>query len=85
MKLESLNNSKYSLTPEKMGELVGGSISTYTTGGGKRYSADAVVQRSGADARAWNAVLYESEVFSGSEDTTAAKNWCAEQSKISYK
>lgn len=24
MKLESLNNSKYSLTPEKMGQLVGG-------------------------------------------------------------
>lgn len=32
MKLESLNNSKYSLTPEKMGELVGGKQMKVCTG-----------------------------------------------------
>ena len=34
MKLESLKNSKYSLTPEKMGKLVGGEVCCETTGGG---------------------------------------------------
>ena len=35
MKLESLNNPKYSLTPEKMGELVGGKQVTESTGAGR--------------------------------------------------
>ena len=84
MKLEALNNSKYSLTPEKMGELVGGAITTQTTGGGKGYSSDAWVSRSGNDACAGNAVIYDEVTFSGSEDDTAAKDWCIKQKSISY-
>lgn len=34
MKLETLNNPKYSLTPEKMGQLVGGDRVASQTGGG---------------------------------------------------
>lgn len=84
MKFESLNNSKYSLTPEKMGQLVGGKIETQVTGAGKTYSSEAWVSRSGYDACAGNAVLYESEQFSGENDKAAANNWCEKQSKISY-
>ena len=34
MKLESLNNPKYSLTPEKMGQLVGGESNQEWSKGG---------------------------------------------------
>ena len=37
MKLESLNNPKYSLTPEKMGELVGGEAHSECSSGGYEY------------------------------------------------
>lgn len=48
MKLESLNNSKYSLTPEKMGQLVGGEQCCEPSGPGdygnqKNCSCDAVI------------------------------------------
>ena len=40
MKLEALNNSKYSLTPEKMGKLVGGKQILQTTGKGSLNGID---------------------------------------------
>ena len=83
-KLESLNSPKYSLTPEKMGKLVGGAITTQTTGPGKNYSSDAWVSRTGRDACAGNAVLYESQTFSGENDVAVANSWCAEQKLIRY-
>lgn len=54
MKLESLNNPKYSLTPEKMGQLVGGDRVASQTGGGtssqgKAYSCDTRYDLTGAD------------------------------------
>ena len=53
-KLESLNSPKYSLTPEKMGKLVGGEILVSSTGGGtnsqgKPYSSDTRYEYTGAD------------------------------------
>jgi hypothetical protein len=54
MKLETLNNSKYSLTPEKMGELVGGERVMSQTGSGnnsqgKPYSCDTRYDLTGDD------------------------------------
>jgi len=54
MKLESLNNSKYSLTPEKMGKLIGGSVCCEPSNGGNygsttNYSCDVVFHYSGDD------------------------------------
>ena len=56
MKLESLNSPKYSLTPEKMGELVGGAVCCTTSGAGNygdysNCSCDVVFHYSGEDVR----------------------------------
>ncbi|MCR4825583.1 MAG: hypothetical protein K5882_01365 [Bacteroidales bacterium] len=53
-KLETLNSPKYSLTPEKMGKLVGGErVATQTSGGtnsqGKAYSCDTRYVLTGED------------------------------------
>lgn len=53
-KLETLNSPKYSLTPEKMGELVGGERVASQTGGGansqgKSYSCDTRYDLTGND------------------------------------
>lgn len=53
-KLESLNNPKYSLTPEKMGELVGGDVCCTTSepnSYGTTCSCDVVYHYSGADVQ----------------------------------
>ena len=42
MKLESLNNPKYSLTPEKMGQLVGGEQNQTWSDGGYIYHGFAI-------------------------------------------
>ena len=53
-KLEALNNPKYSLTPEKMGELVGGAICCSASGPnayGSNCSCDVVYHYSGEDVQ----------------------------------
>lgn len=74
MKLESLNNSKYSLTPEKMGELVGGRVYGSATGGSGKYSADAWVSLTNTDSERNGGLVYEQIGFSCDEDT-AADRW----------
>lgn len=61
-KLESLNSPKYSLTPEKMGELVGGDIIESSTGSGvnsqgKKYSSDTRYDYTGSDIQREGNVL----------------------------
>ena len=77
MKLESLNNSKYSLTPEKMGELVGGKIKTQCTAGGERShgrdaSADYQIDYTGSDIH--NNILQERYLYFGANDVAARDN-----------
>lgn len=76
MKLESLNNPKYSLTPEKMGELVGGTITRTCTGGHNEYSstngwnsADYVTNYSGNDVQ--DGIIQTKHSFWGNNDVTA--------------
>ena len=72
MKLESLNNSKYSLTPEKMGELVGGAIRKVCTDGGAYNSqhgwssADHLTYYSGTDVH--NGIVEDRHDFWGAND-----------------
>lgn len=77
MILESLNNSKYSLTPEKMGELVGGEQCCVTTGAvetGKfaGSSCDVAMHLSGDDVIVDNNGVTHTTTYSyfrGSNDT----------------
>lgn len=76
MKLESLNNPKYSLTPEKMGELVGGRVYGQTTGGdGKTYSADAWVSLTNEDSNRNGNIVSVNATFSVGDDTVNAEKW----------
>lgn len=79
MKLESLNNSKYSLTPEKMGELVGGeqccetsNPGDYSNGKFKNCSCDVILHYDENDPH-YNAngdrVYSGLFVFEGSNDS----------------
>jgi len=62
MKLESLNNSKYSLTPEKMGELVGGQkVTTHSAGGTYKFGAN-------------NTVTCHHDVITYANETDARRN-----------
>lgn len=83
MKLESLNNSKYSLTPEKMGELVGGEkvivcsgtghIKFAATGEVWTYTADRTVYASQQD---YNHHMAQSEqMFAGDNDCAKAAEY----------
>ena len=89
-KFEKLNKEKFLLEPQKMGELVGGAIHGDVTGGGSNlrqktsYSADAWVQRTGADACASGAITEEFYRFSGEADATSAQNWLTQAMQISY-
>ena len=75
-KLESLNSPKYSLTPEKMGELVGGAVTTTCTDNGNGYSlgrhrgnqisADYTIRYTGKDVQ--NGIIEENYVYTGSND-----------------
>lgn len=75
-KLESLNSPKYSLTPEKMGELVGGAINTTCTDNGngfscgyyhgKKVSADYTISYTGEDVH--DGILQESFLYCGEND-----------------
>ncbi|MCR4826451.1 MAG: hypothetical protein K5882_05815 [Bacteroidales bacterium] len=75
-KLEELNSLKYSLTPEKMGELVGGAINTTCTDNGngfscgyyhgKKVSADYSISYSGDDVH--DNIISETYLFCGDED-----------------
>ena len=70
-KLESLNSPKYSLTPEKMGKLVGGAITHICTGGGytnsgKKYSSDYCTRYSDKDVK--NNIVEKNEVYYGAND-----------------
>jgi len=79
MKLESLNNSKYSLTPEKMGELVGGEKVVICTGPGKNhyingntieYSADKVTYANHNDYA--NNIVESDKLYYGDNDCVQA-------------
>ena len=61
-KLEALNSPKYSLTPEKMGELVGGDILVSSTEGGvtsqgKSFTSDTRYDYTGSDIQREGNVL----------------------------
>lgn len=81
MKLEALNNSKYSLTPEKMGKLVGGAAHVRTSGAdiNKGTSADISVSYSGDDDRGAGGIVSQSWTGSGNNDTSTVdrlyKEW----------
>lgn len=74
MKLESLNNSKYSLTPEKMGQLVGGESIKVTSGRGRirvgnnwvEYSSDCEIYANQQDYH--NNVMNELRIYHGAQD-----------------
>lgn len=58
MKLESLKSSKYPLTPERMGKLVGGAVKTQCTSGHHHYdskrgwdSSDYTISYTGKDIK----------------------------------
>lgn len=77
MKLESLNNPKYSLTPEKMGQLVGGEQTCTVTGAGvasqgenPAYSADTKTTYDTGKVRAFT------RYFRGDCDVVSASIWC---------
>ena len=77
-KLEALNSPKYSLTPEKMGELVGGDIRTECTDikpgfnlryyKGNKISADYTIRYSGSVFH--NGIEQDTFVYWGDGDTT---------------
>lgn len=81
MKLESLNNPKYSLTPEKMGELVGGAAHVKTSGANQQTgaSADISVSYTGTDAQGAGKTVSQSYVGTGPGDTATVdklyKEW----------
>lgn len=83
MKLESLKNGKYSLTPEKMGELVGGKQVVEQTGPGRVhysgsnywiiYSCDTITYRNEDD---YNHDYSCGEYWGSSSDPTTRENYC---------
>ncbi|MBQ9509341.1 MAG: hypothetical protein IJR53_07995 [Bacteroidales bacterium] len=78
MKLESLNNSKYSLTPEKMGELVGGKQMQVCTGSctvnGTACSCDMYIYANQQDYN--NHIATVATHYSGSADFEArSRDW----------
>ncbi len=79
MKLESLNNSKYSLTPEKMGKLVGGRIYGNVTGPSGKYSSDAQVTRTNGDDYRTGKDEYQLVGATGTTDVAACERWLAQQ------
>lgn len=79
MKLESLNNPKYSLTPEKMGQLVEGRIYGDVTGPCGQYSADAQVTRTNGDDLRTGKYSYELVGATGANDATICENWLNRQ------
>lgn len=79
MKLESLKSSKYSLTSERMGKLVGGAVKTQCTSGHHHYdskrgwdSSDYTISYTGKDIK--DGILSDSYSYWGSNDNVRRNN-----------
>lgn len=88
MKLESLNNSKYSLTPKKMGELVGGQKVVEITDGTPIKIAGSGKVISGFSQDVWtyasqsdynHHTITSDKYFYGENDKSNAQQYAAQQ------